>query len=37
MLIVLTLAAAYGAFRLTRAAVGSLRDLPRSNDDMVFF
>ena len=37
MLIVFTFAAAYGAYRIVRAAVASLRELPRSNDDMVFF
>ena len=37
MLIVFILAAAYGAWRISSAALASLRDLPRSNDDMVFF
>lgn len=37
MLIVFTLAAAYGAWRISSAALASLRHLPRSNDDMVFF
>jgi hypothetical protein len=37
MLTVLTLAAAYGAWRLTRAAFASLRQLPRRNEDMVLF
>jgi hypothetical protein len=37
MLTVLTLAATYGAWRLTRAAVASLRQLPRRNEDMVLF
>ena len=37
MLILLTLAAAYGGWRVGRAALDSLRGLPRSNDDMVFF
>jgi hypothetical protein len=37
MLTVLALAAAYGAWRLTRAALESLRDLPRRNEDMVLF
>ena len=37
MLTVLTLAACYGGWRLARAALESLRWLPRSNDDMIFF
>ncbi len=37
MLILLTLAAAYGAWRTGRAAVEALGRLPRCNDDMVFF
>ena len=37
MLMLLLLAAAYGGWRAARAAIESLRDLPRSNDDMVFF
>ena len=37
MLIVASLAAAYGAWRLTRAALASLRSLPQRNEDMVFF
>lgn len=37
MLVLLALAAAYGGWRLTRAALQSLRGLPRNNDDMVFF
>jgi hypothetical protein len=37
MLILLALAAGYGAWRATRAALASLRELPRSNDDMVFW
>jgi hypothetical protein len=37
MLILLALAAGYGAWRATRAAFDSLRDLPRRNDDMVFW
>ena len=37
MLTVLLLAAAYGAWRVARAAIRSLSDLPRSNDDMIFF
>jgi hypothetical protein len=34
---VLILAAAYGAFRIGRAAVQSFRQLPRRNEDMVLF
>lgn len=37
MLIVLTLAAGYGAWRIAAAAVQAVRRLPRSNDDLVFF
>jgi hypothetical protein len=37
MFTVLTLAACYGAWRLGRAAIESLRRLPRSNHDMIFF
>ena len=37
MLTVLILAACYGGWRLTRAALESLRRLPRTNDDMIFF
>jgi hypothetical protein len=37
MLALITLAALYGAWRATRAALAALRGLPRSNDDMVFF
>lgn len=37
MLVLLTLAAAYGGWRVVRAALASLRALPQCNDDMVFF
>jgi hypothetical protein len=37
MFALLTLAAAYGAWRVVKAAIDSLRNLPRSNDDMIFF
>jgi len=37
MLTLLILAALYGGWRATRAALQALRGLPRSNDDMVFF
>jgi hypothetical protein len=36
MLTVLFLAAAYGAWRIVRAAVEAVRQLPRSNDDLIF-
>lgn len=31
------LAAAWGAWRVATAALASLRDLPRSNQDMIFY
>lgn len=31
------LAAAWGAWRVVAAALASLRDLPRSNQDMIFY
>jgi len=37
MFAVFAIAAAYGAWRLIHAAVESLRGLPRTNDDMIFF
>ncbi len=37
MFTVFALAAAYGAWRVVRAAIQSLRSLPRSNDDLIFF
>jgi hypothetical protein len=37
MLTILILAACYGGWRVVRAALQSLRNLPRSNDDMIFF
>lgn len=37
MLAILSLAALYAGWRLGRAALEALRNLPRSNDDMVFF
>lgn len=37
MIALLSLLAVYGGWRLTRAAVDTLRRLPRDNDDMVFF
>lgn len=37
MLSLLILSLLWGAWRVTTAALASLRDLPRSNEDMVFF
>ena len=37
MFVLLVLVAGYGSWRLGRAAVASLRCLPRSNEDMVFY
>ena len=37
MLTVLLAALGYGALRAAVVAVRAVRDLPRSNDDMVFF
>lgn len=37
MLIVLTLAVGYAAWRIAASALQALRRLPRSNDDLVFF
>jgi hypothetical protein len=37
MLSILVLAALYGAWRVTHAARESLRSLPRSNEDMIFY
>ena len=37
MTALLLLLAAYGGWRTVRAALATLRELPRSNDDMVFF
>lgn len=37
MLTILILAALYGGYRVTRAALESLRALPRSNEDMIFY
>ena len=37
MLTLLILAVAYGGVRVLIAAVTSLRDVPRSNDDMIFY
>ncbi|AEG91157.1 Hypothetical protein Rta_00960 [Ramlibacter tataouinensis TTB310] len=37
MLTLLSIAAVYGVWRATRAVLASLRDLPRCNEDMVYF
>ena len=37
MLIILTLALGWGACELVRAAIVSVRALPRRNEDMVFW
>lgn len=37
MLTILILAALYGGYRAVRAAVESLRSLPRRNEDMIFY
>ncbi len=37
MLMLFILAGAWGAWRITAAALASLRDLPRSNQDMIFY
>jgi hypothetical protein len=37
MLIFLAFAAAYGGWRALRAAWAALQDLPRRNDDLVFW
>ena len=37
MFILLLIAAAYGGWRAVRAALESLRGLPRTNEDMIFY
>jgi hypothetical protein len=37
MFTILLIAAVYGGWRAARAAVESLRGLPRSNEDMIFY
>jgi hypothetical protein len=37
MFTIFTIAAAYAGWRLVLATLESLRGLPRSNDDMIFF
>lgn len=37
MLTLLALAALYGGWRAARAVLETLRRLPRSNDDLIFF
>jgi hypothetical protein len=37
MFTLLLIAVAYGGWRVVRAAVESLRGLPRTNEDMIFY
>ncbi len=37
MLSILIVAAAFAGWRIARAALEALRDIPRSNEDMVFY
>jgi hypothetical protein len=37
MLALIALAAGYGTWRALRAAFQSLRNVPRANDDMIFY
>jgi hypothetical protein len=37
MFTLLLIAAAYGGWRVARAALESLRSLPRTNEDMIFY
>lgn len=37
MVALISLAVAYGAWRMARAAYDTVRRLPRRNEDMVFF
>lgn len=37
MFTLLLIAAAYGGWRVVRAAFESLRSLPRTNEDMIFY
>jgi hypothetical protein len=37
MITLLVLAALYGGYRAVRAALESLRGLPQSNEDMIFY
>lgn len=37
MFTILLIAAAYGVWRLVHAALESLSELPRTNDDMIFY
>jgi hypothetical protein len=37
MLTLLILAGGYAGWRIAAAALASVRDLPRSNDDMIFY
>ena len=37
MLALFSIAALYGGWRVTRAALDAVRQLPRSNDELVYF
>jgi hypothetical protein len=37
MFTLLLIATAYAGWRAVRAAIGSLRELPRTNEDMIFY
>jgi hypothetical protein len=37
MLAIISIAVLYGGWRITRAALDAVRQLPRSNDDLVYF
>jgi hypothetical protein len=37
MIALLSLAVVYGAWRVARATLDTVRRVPRSNDDLVFF
>jgi hypothetical protein len=37
MFTLLIIAAIYGVYRVARAAIEALRDLPRTNEDMIFY
>lgn len=37
MFTILIIAGVYGVYRVARAAIESLRELPRTNEDMIFY
>jgi hypothetical protein len=37
MFTLLIIVAIYGIYRVARAAIDSLRELPRTNEDMIFY